>query len=81
MECIAMVHLTKAFAILPLAQTLLNVLLNIAMADEEVQHQDDHNHLVDSPEGHCHDVRKLQGEVSFRTTILNCQIPCVAFLL
>ena len=28
--------------------------------DEEVQHQDDDNDLVDAPEGHRHDVRKLK---------------------
>ena len=31
--------------------------------DQEVQHQDDHNHLVDAPEGHRHQMRKLHGEL------------------
>ena len=45
--------------------------------DEEVQHQDDHNHLVDAPESHRHQMRELHGEVFFETTFLVSSVPGV----
>ena len=47
---------------------------------EEVQHQDDHNHLVDAPESHRHQMRELHGEVFFGTTVLVCLVPGVVLL-
>ena len=61
-------HLIKAFAVLPLPIRSCPHFVELIIHDcnEEVQHQDDDNDLVDAPEGHWHDVRKLQGEVFFR---------------
>ena len=62
------VDLIEAFAVLPLPIRSRPDFVESIVHDcnEKVQHQDDDNDLVDAPEGHRHDVRKLQGEVFFR---------------
>ena len=47
--------------------------------DEEIQHQDDHNHLVDSPERHQSQMRELQRKVFFRIFVLVSHVPGVVF--
>ena len=61
------VYLIKAFTVLPLPIRSRPDFVESIIHDcnEEVQHQDDDNDLVDAPEGHWHDVRELQREVFF----------------
>ena len=47
--------------------------------NEEVEHQDDHGHLVDAPQGHRHQVGELHRKVAFGTVELGV-VPRVVSL-